>query len=736
MRYVGNMITRVLLSWATVFLVPSVFAIGTAIRYPAPEQRHLNTVCWAGSQYVAAGDLGVVFTSPDGIAWTQRTVPGTPSIAGSTAGAGRIVLGAEASTVLTSTDGITWSTVTLPGAYPEYENVQHLAWNGSVFRAVSSGGANWSSPDGLAWTRLTTTFSSSKLAVEGSDFVAWPSFSAGGTQQLFRDSGAGWNDFPTDLSQPMRHLVWNGVRYLAVGPAGAAATSTDGTAWTLRTTGVAAALEQIIWTGSLAVAVGAGGTIITSPNGAAWTTRPSGSTAELRALAAGSGSMIAVGKGGAMLRSPDGIAWNVIRASNEAVNVSGVVWTGTGAVAVADPHATLTSPDGITWTRTAAAAGPTGAGLRVAQGAGKIVAADGVSGLWTAPPDASSWTNGAQLNALGTASVWDGQQFVTLCQAWDSRFIRWIFYITRSPDGMAWTPLSQIRIGSSDYGTPLDDLIFTGSRFLSSERQSPDGITWTNSAVPASTRFLIATGSGYVAVNGNGAIHTSPDGDDWKQSIPASFVSIGMEPPVRGVIWTGYRLLAAELNANGIQGLWDGGPGRPWTKIHPAGGISIAWTGTRALVSTGGANGPPHLFSLENPDATLPPPWRYWQETHFTAAQVSDPGISGPLADADGDSQANVVEFMASSSPVSGQDRPWMTVLPPQDGQGSRFQWRQDTGRNGVSVRAEVSTDPDLWDTVAFAPVDGSPGGLRTMQATVPAGLSRLWFRLRVTLNE
>lgn len=729
--------TPSLLHWATAFLATapsSVSALESVVRYPSAEQQHLNTVCWAGMQYVAAGDLGTVFTSPDGIAWTRRTVPGTPNIAGSAASAGRIVLGAPASNVLTSTDGITWSAATLPGPFAQFENVRHLAWNGAAFRAVSAGGANWDSADGLSWTRLTTGFASSKLAVNGSAFVAWPFSPGGGVQELFTDSGSGWNTIPTDLSQPMRHLVWNGVRYISVGPSGAAATSTDGTAWTPRTTGVTATLEQIIWTGSLAVAIGAGGTIITSPNGATWTSRTSGTTADLTSLVAGSGSMIAVGKGGVILRSPDGIAWSVIRASNQAVNVTGIDWTGTGLVAVANPHATLTSPDGITWTRTASTTGPTGAGLRLAPGAGKLVAADGASGLWTAPTDASSWTNGAQANALGTASVWDGQQFVSLCQAWDSRLSHWNFYITRSSDGMAWTPLSQIRFGSNDLGTPQDDLLFTGSRYLSSQRQSTDSTTWTNSAVPDFTRFLVSAGSGYLAISGTGSIHTSPDGVAWTPSVPAPFS--GQGPPVRGVIWTGYRLLAAQIADNGIQGVWDGGPGRPWTKIHPVGGISIAWTGTRALVSSGIDYGPAHLFSLENVDASLPPTWGYWQQSYFSPAQVADPLISGPLADGDGDGYSNVVEFMAGSSPVSATDRPWITALPPQGGQGSRFQWHQETGRNGVTVRAEVSTDLDLWDTLAYAPIDGSPGGLRTMQATAPASLGKAFFRLYVTLNE
>lgn len=574
---------------------------------------------------------------------------------------------------------------------------------------------------------------SGKLATQGTEYLAWSASSGGGNQQIFRDAGTGWLDTTTDLTQPMRHLVWIGVRYVSVGPAGAAATSTDGLAWTPRTTGVSATLEQVSWTGSLAVAIGAGGTIITSPNGATWTTHTNGTTANLTSLAAGSGHMIAVGKGGVILRSTDGQTWTVIRAASSPVNVTGLAWTGASAVAVANPHATLTSPDGITWTQTA---GPTGPTLRTAAGAGRIIAADNTTGLWTAPADGSSWTNVLPAQVYGTSVLHDGQQFVALTQ-WhqSSPAHRDYFYITRSADGITWTPRTEIRMvpmSPVPAGQPINDLLYTGSKYLSIQRQSTNAITWTAGNVPEFIGFLLRTGSSYLAVSDyDGRLYTSPTGETWPLAPVPGALNTGNHPAVRGIIWTGYRLLAA-----GSDGLYESGTGRPWTKVHPTGGVSIAWTGTRALVSTGTNPGPAQIFSVENPDASLPPTWRYWQEQHFTPAQLANPAVSGPDADADGDAYANVIEFMAASSPVSSQDSPWITVLPPQGAQSSRFQWIQDTGRNGVTVVAEVSSDLDLWDLLSYSPIDGTAGGLRTMQATAPASLSKAYFRLRVTLNE
>ncbi|HEX2750587.1 MAG TPA: hypothetical protein VHM91_21455, partial [Verrucomicrobiales bacterium] len=284
------------------------------IRYPAVSQRTLNTVLWTGTQFVAAGDNGAVHVSPDGISWTTGELPDAPSILCGATGNGHIVLAGEKGVLATSTDGIHWTAGGgIASELSQFFSIQSMAFNGTVFRATSvNSGGNWTSANGTDWTTLTTTSSNDRLAVKGAEFLAWP-FAAltDQPQTLMHDTGSGWTLTTTSLTQSMRHLVWDGFRFISVGNAGAAATSADGTTWTPRNTGVTAALVHVIWTGSLAVAIGSGGTIITSPNGAAWTARASGTTSNLNSVAWSGSGLVAVGKDGVIVLSTDGTAWTV-----------------------------------------------------------------------------------------------------------------------------------------------------------------------------------------------------------------------------------------------------------------------------------------------------------------------------------------------------------------------------------------------------------------------------------------
>jgi hypothetical protein len=251
-------------------------------------------------------------------------------------------------------------------------------------------------------------------------------------------------------------------------------------------------------------------------------------------------------------------------------------------------------------------------------------------------------------------------------------------------------------------------------------KRSNDAIVWTDAAVP-DLPFMFRTGDEFTGVSQHGTIYTSPDGLTWTVSVSGGY------PPaltVTSAVWTGYRLLV-----NG--GTHEGGPGRPWTRISDISGTSMAWTGSRAIVATGDT-----IFTIDDPDASLPPTWRQWQEQYWDESEPGYDAVSDPMADPDGDGWENVFEFMAATSPELTADVPVLTVLPPAGASGARLQWRQDTGRNGVQVRAEITTDLEVWDEAAITAIDGTAGGLRTMQVSAPAGLPRVHFRLKVTLNE
>ena len=70
----------------------------------------ISGLAFDGTTFVAVGELGAIFSSPDGRTWSQREHPLGANISANAAayGAGRFVaVGAEAR-VVTSVDGVTW----------------------------------------------------------------------------------------------------------------------------------------------------------------------------------------------------------------------------------------------------------------------------------------------------------------------------------------------------------------------------------------------------------------------------------------------------------------------------------------------------------------------------------------------------------------------------------------------------------------------------------------------------
>jgi hypothetical protein len=124
--------------------------------------------------------------------------------------------------------------------------------------------------------------------------------------------------FTTDLfavagfSANLNNTTTPGTNIVAVGAGGASVTSTDGVTWTAGAAFDAAVptLRAMAIYGANFIAVGDGGTVRTSTDGIAWTARTSGTTADLLGIGCGADRCIAVGAGGVVLASSDiGVTW-------------------------------------------------------------------------------------------------------------------------------------------------------------------------------------------------------------------------------------------------------------------------------------------------------------------------------------------------------------------------------------------------------------------------------------------
>ena len=178
--------------------------------------------------YVAVGSAGTIITSTsaDGSVWTLRNTPTTNNLNGIAFGAGTFVAVGDKGTILYSTDGTLWNQATIGVTTPYF---QAVTFGNGLFVAVASNGVVYyaTNPTGT-WIKSATTIAGS-LGV---------TYGAGG-------------GFPGG--------------FVAVGYAGAVWESPDAISWTKVSTGVVVAggLEAIAFGNNTFVATGAGSFIIT-----------------------------------------------------------------------------------------------------------------------------------------------------------------------------------------------------------------------------------------------------------------------------------------------------------------------------------------------------------------------------------------------------------------------------------------------------------------------------------------
>ena len=353
-------------------------------RNPLPQGNSLNGVTYGNGIFVVVGDLGTIFTSPDGVTWTQRSSGTTYNLNAVTYGNGIFVAVGE--TILTSPDGVAW-TESNPGIHYSLPFVLNgVAYGNGNFVAV---GYDWIlvSTDGVAWTnRLVVdnfyylrgaTYGNGTFVVVGAmgdivpygvaftstDGLTWikhpspgMSFSsvtygnnvfvaAGhGTIQTSPD-GITWTSQSLEADKMLFGVTFGNGMFVAVGET--VLSSPDGNTWTEANPGIEGFLYGIYYGNGVFVAVGTGGKIVNSFDGVTWGDMTSGTTKGLSAATYGNDTFMAVGAAGTILTSSDGVMW-IERTSGTSSNLNTIAY-GSGLF-VAAGETILTSPDGVTWT--------------------------------------------------------------------------------------------------------------------------------------------------------------------------------------------------------------------------------------------------------------------------------------------------------------------------------------------------------------------------------------------------
>jgi hypothetical protein len=271
-----------------------------------------------GASFVAGGDVGAMYSSTDGAAWSPISYPTTANLTTNLNGCsywGAYRLVGDGGLVLTgsidSTGAVTWATQTSGTA----ENLYAIASNYSnLIVAVGANGAIITSPDGVTWTTGNSptqehlyAVNYSGLSPSGSSSGTWTAVGAAGTVVRSTDAGLTWTKVSSGTVADLRGIAYGisaatsaGV-FVAVGASGAVFTSADGSAWAPVSTPVTTVdvnLNAVSY-GTQFVAVGTGGHSFVSTDGVTWTPSSTpGTTSDLNAVARGLLMYSAVGAAG------------------------------------------------------------------------------------------------------------------------------------------------------------------------------------------------------------------------------------------------------------------------------------------------------------------------------------------------------------------------------------------------------------------------------------------------------
>lgn len=494
----------------------------------------LFRVRFLGGLFVATGTerlftngiyAGVLYTSPNGLDWTQRLrlLPpeGWDDIypAGIAYGNGRFVAAwaqqgpenAWDGFTYTSSDGIVW---TQADPNPSLTGPVDLVYGNGGFILLDSNRV-LTSPDGTAWElrhELEDSFfwmggiasSSNRIVCFAEEFSDQE-----GAQRLavVSEDGILWQQSPLPGNVP-RQVFSDGATFFAFGER-SALSSSDGIAWTEHFTPhpldqTLTGLRDVAYGDQGFIAVGSGGTILASPDGLAWEMRASGTVMGLGYVAHGEGRYVAAGGNGTLVHSTDGDTWTPADLDGVTLPLGPIVHGADRFVLVTRTSGNgffWTSDDGVNWQVRFSDALNLYFGLSsVAFGNGRFVA-----------------TGEHHDNTNGTHGA-----------------------IAVSEDGITWERF----VIPEPYRTySLTGILFDGTRFLAYDfwqglMASPDGLAWTALDERAYTSGLGHGGGNVVALRGTqenswhpviGLLESSVDASSWTVAAPFQFGEGSME---------------------------------------------------------------------------------------------------------------------------------------------------------------------------------------------------------------
>jgi len=244
---------------------PGVTAWTPPTSIPAGFVSDLSAVMFSGSQFIALGTDGSILTSADGNTWILSTNP-VPSggatgprmnslAFGIVSNATIYVAVGDGGHIFTSPNLVTWT-----AASPTGNNLYNVSFPNGSFVATGANGTLLTSADAITWT-LPNSIPSTSNALRGATFGAGSYVVVGDAGTILTSTdGTSWSLITPapPLTQDLRAIRF-GTRFVAVGQAGNVAYSDDANNWLTTSSGSTANLAAVIFTPGMYLAVGASG---------------------------------------------------------------------------------------------------------------------------------------------------------------------------------------------------------------------------------------------------------------------------------------------------------------------------------------------------------------------------------------------------------------------------------------------------------------------------------------------
>ena len=750
----------------------------------------IQAVAFGNGQFLAAGDDGTILRSPDGITWTLTTVAGAPDFRrltwnGTTwMSIALDTVQVRPEVVWTSLDGITWTQrdelgVDVFATYGRDGVFYALGWYTGVMVSADQG-VTWQDAALPTTTRWTTyrmavaddgTFLALAEAMDesgtpaallvSSDGIQWSRSTANGGNLAVAEAnsltfGAGrflaisdngdvhtsGSFFPDNVS-PVPSLTSAPASASARTPVSFAASGMDGNGDALRFVWDlgpeyplqdGAAISPVYpFGGSYAVTLrvldGRGGMTALTHNltvndpARTFTQRESGTTSNLRALAANGNLVVAAGDSGVIRTSSDGLTWVTRSISEFAGNVAfyDAVWDGNQFIlagqdysfAIGDWYgAVYTSSDGITWTRRFSDAAGNSVLYAIATNGTVSVAAGENGTVRRSTNGGQTWTavtiSGVTSSHTFEGMAWNGNVFALTGYTGGNGGVK----VFTSADGSGWVDRSS-GAGVASW-QDLRSIAWLNDRFVSSgfysalRTSTNGGVSFTTTRGPREETPAMASGNGiYFAA---------------------------------GVNWDDSEADVDLLSLDGTT--WYSFPAPTTSDRYAA-----AFFKNRFL--TVGEAG-----SIWQSD-TVPAadPFLTWQATNFPAGGVAAEATSDP----DGDGLNNLEEFAFSRSPASGlgangaagraypvwrSSRTWLHLDFPEPVPSGTLiytvQGSTEPSGPWTAVASKTGTSPWAWQSAGTARITiGSlSAGRIPVEVGVPdsaLGEPRYFLRLQIT---